>query len=284
MLLSAIKLQVQAVKNHLFVFLLILATAGCAIYTGYRHSTLLQSLAYLPVMWLCMLITDIYALRMPGKKDLIVRKPKQEATLFIINICLALLFFYIRFSPAVGWNTLPGFAKLATMPLLLCLFPVLLAVVLLFMKYKLQDLGLRLHGWPLAILIALVMAVTNRLVTPESLTWKAALEESGSIPNLLFTGFITAALAEEFFRVIGQTRLGAVMHNRGMGWYITSVLWAFMHLPKWYHDGGALLESILSSLRIVPLGLMWGYMTHRTKSFVPAMLVHGSNFWGLQNF
>lgn len=283
-MLPAIKLQIQAIKNHPFVFLLILAIAGCAVYTGYRHGTLVQSLAYLPVMWLCMLITDIYALRAPAKKDLIVRKPKQETALFIINICLALLFFYIRFSPAVGWDTLPGFAKIAAMLLLLCLFPVLLAVVLLFMKYKPQDLGLRLHGWPLAIIIALIMAVTNRLVTPESLTWKAALAESGSIPNLLFMGFITAALAEEFFRVIGQTRLGAVMHNKGAGWYITSVLWAFMHLPKWYHDGGALFEGVLGSLRIVPLGLMWGYMTHRTKSFLPAMLVHGSNFWGLQNF
>lgn len=283
-MLPAIKLQIQAIKNHPFVFLLILATAACAVYTGYRHGTLVQSLAYLPVMWLCMLITDMYALRVPAKKDLIVRKPKKEAALFIINICLALLFFYIRFSPVVGWDTLPGFAKIAAMLLLLCLFPVLLAVVLLFMKYKPKDLGLRLHGWSLAIIIALIMAITNQLVTPESLTWNAALEEMGSVPNLLFSSFITAALAEEFFRVIGQTRLGAVMQNNGMGWFITSVLWAFMHLPKWYHDGGALFEGILSSLRIVPLGLMWGYMTHRTKSFLPAMLVHGSNFWGLQNF
>jgi membrane protease YdiL (CAAX protease family) len=44
------------------------------------------------------------------------------------------------------------------------------------------------------------------------------------------------------------------------------------------------LETALSSIRIIPIGLVWGYLTHRTKSFVPATLVHGANFWGLQNF
>jgi hypothetical protein len=40
----------------------------------------------------------------------------------------------------------------------------------------------------------------------------------------------------------------------------------------------------MSSVRIIPIGLMCGYLTHRTKSIIPSVLVHGSNFWGLQNF
>ena len=36
-------------------------------------------------------------------------------------------------------------------------------------------------------------------------------------------------------------------------------------------------------LDIVPLGLLWGYLTHRTGSLVPAVLLHLTNFWGLQN-
>jgi len=31
------------------------------------------------------------------------------------------------------------------------------------------------------------------------------------------------------------------------------------------------------------MGLLWGYMTHRTKSLLPAVLVHGFNLWGLHN-
>jgi membrane protease YdiL (CAAX protease family) len=35
---------------------------------------------------------------------------------------------------------------------------------------------------------------------------------------------------------------------------------------------------------MMPIGFLWGYLTHRTKSLLPAVLVHGLNFWGLQNF
>ena len=34
---------------------------------------------------------------------------------------------------------------------------------------------------------------------------------------------------------------------------------------------------------IVPLGLLWGYLTHRTGSFLPSVVLHATNIWGLQN-
>ncbi|GBL35552.1 hypothetical protein EMGBS15_11470 [Filimonas sp.] len=93
-----------------------------------------------------------------------------------------------------------------------------------------------------------------------------------------------AGLSEEFFRVVGQTRLGVWTRSKGMGWFLTTFIWAFMHAPKWYGDGHDLTEAILGFLRIIPLGLMWGYLTPRTKSLLPSVIVHGMNIWGLQNF
>ncbi len=110
------------------------------------------------------------------------------------------------------------------------------------------------------------------------------MSEGGGIVGALRTGFIVAALSEEFFRVIGQTRLGALLHNVGMGWFLTTLIWALMHPPKWYGDDRNLTEAMLGSIRIIPLGLVWGYLTHRTKSILPAILVHGTNVWGVQNF
>ena len=101
---------------------------------------------------------------------------------------------------------------------------------------------------------------------------------------MFYSGFILAGLSEEFFRTIGQTRLGALMQNKGIAWFIITVLWASIHIPKWYGNQHDLTDVIVGSIRIIPIGLMWVYMTHRTKSFLPAVLVHGSNFWGLQNF
>ena len=57
-----------------------------------------------------------------------------------------------------------------------------------------------------------------------------------------------------------------------------------MHAPKWYMEGHDLAEAVLVSIRIIPIGLMWGYLTYRTKSLLPATIVHGANFWSLQNF
>lgn len=45
-----------------------------------------------------------------------------------------------------------------------------------------------------------------------------------------------------------------------------------------------LYEALKCGVSILPLGLMWGYITYRTKSLIRTTLVHGFNVWGLQNF
>ena len=136
----------------------------------------------------------------------------------------------------------------------------------------------------IALPIIAISFITNRIVSPDSLTWDAVVAEGGGVLGAIFSGFIIAGLSEEFFRVIGQTRIGALIRNFGMGWFITTVIWALMHAPKWYGEGHDITEALLSSVRIIPIGLMWGYLTHRTKSILPAVLVHATNVWGLQNF
>ena len=100
---------------------------------------------------------------------------------------------------------------------------------------------------------------------------------------LLLATFVGAALPEETFRFLLQTRLGRAI-NPAAGWLIASYAWAFFHLPMWYAESGDVLASSLGCVRIVPLGLMWGYVTHRTGNLWTAWLLHGANLWGLQNF
>jgi membrane protease YdiL (CAAX protease family) len=197
---------------------------------------------------------------------------------------LGYVFLFFRFWPTVDWQHLPGLIKLVLLPLLLFMFPIALAIYLLLKKYKLPNLGLRLNGLLLVLPIVFISAIINHYVSPQSLTLTAVLEESGGWFGAIFSGFIVAALSEEFFRFVGQTRLGAYFNNKGIAWFVTSLLWAFMHAPKWYGEELNMTEAVLGSLRIVPIGLMWGYLTHRTKSILPSVLVHGMNVWGLQNF
>jgi len=131
--------------------------------------------------------------------------------------------------------------------------------------------------------VLLVTAATAYLAAPEDFTLGSLLASEGVV-GALVTGVITAGLSEEFVRMVLQTRLGAYLRNPAIGWFIATLIWAFLHSPKWYADGGDLYEALMGAVRIVPLGLMWGYITHRTKSLLPATLVHGFNVWGLQNF
>ncbi len=124
---------------------------------------------------------------------------------------------------------------------------------------------------------------TAFLIAPQEVALHEVLASEGII-GALFMGIITAGLSEEFSRMLVQTRVGALLGNKPAGWFIASILWAFMHAPKWYGEDGDLYEALMGSLRIVPLGLLWGYITHRTQSIVPGTWVHGLNVWGLQNF
>jgi membrane protease YdiL (CAAX protease family) len=227
-------------------------------------------------------LIDLYALKRPASSDLPVRQPKRETKYFLISTVLGFVFLFIRF--CLDWQHINNIIRLASMPLIIFVFPIALAAMMLILKYKPKDLGIRLHGLVIALPIIAISALTNYLVSPGSLTWDAVVAEGGGIVGALFYGLISAGLAEEFFRLIGQTRLGALMGNNGMGWFITTVIWALMHAPKWYGEGGDLTEALLGSIRIIPLGLMWGYLTYRTKSILPSTLVHGMNVWGLQNF
>jgi len=276
--------QLTKIKENFATFLLIVITALVIVYIGYRHETLRQSLTYLSVMWLFSFLIDFYSLVKPNKYTFLVRQPKRESFFFIASCTLGFLFLFFRFSPTIDWQHLNVLVRLAVIPLILFVFPIALAVILLLLKYKPADLGFRLNGFILVIPIVLISALVNRISSPQSLTFDAIVAESGGVIEALTLGIIAAGLSEEFFKVVGQTRLGAYMNNFGLGWLITVVIWAFMHAPKWYSEDLDMTEAILGSIRIIPIGLMWSYMTHRTKSILPSVIVHGTNFWGLQNF
>ncbi len=284
MLLKTIQFQLKCIKNNISTFLITSLIAFIVLYVGYIHDTIIQAISYLATLVLCIYIIDLFTLNKSHKFEIIVRNPRKETFYFIATVFLGLIFLYFRFSKTADWEHINGLARLVIIPLIIFVFPIGLAIIMLLLKYKPKDLGLRTNGVIQAIPIILIFALVNRLICPESLTFDKLMEESGGSIWMLFSGFIMAGLSEEFFRVIGQTRIGAFLKNNGLGWILTSTIWALLHGPKWYGESNDLTEVLLSCCRIIPLGLMWGYLTHRTKNFLPATIVHGMNIWGLQNF
>lgn len=282
MLTNALRQQVAILRRNPWVLALVLATFVEVLWVGAGEGRLVKSLAYLGVVATGLLITDLFTQWRPNAPVMPVRKPAREAA-FIVGFCiLGYLVMFGRFA-WLDWAKLPGPVKLACLPLFGFVFPMFSAVLLLIWKYRPRDLGFRwcASAWVFFPVLALV-AGTAILVVPQDLTWKRAFQEAGGVPSLLFTGFISAALSEEFLRLTLLSRLGALWGN-GIAWFIAAVLWAFLHMPKVVGDGTPIGTSALGCLYIVPIGLLWGYMTHRTRSIWPAIICHGLNLWGLQN-
>ena len=291
MLVKTFQLQFAKIKNNKGLFLLLVVLSVIVTWfgnehdAGHGHSNIIQAIGYLFAMWLCSYCIDLYAAMKPATGDFVVRRPVLESIIAFLCPLLGVIFIIMRFSTKVPWAQLPLTSRLpGGIGIMLFLFPIALAIIMLLLRYKPKDLGIRLQGFVPGIAVLIITAVTSYFAAPGKFTLYMVLEESGGIAGALFMGFVTAALSEEFLRVVLQTRFGALFRNAGAGWFLASLFWALLHGPKWYSESKDITETILSCLRIVPLGLMWGYLTHRTKSILPSILVHGMNVWGLQNF
>jgi membrane protease YdiL (CAAX protease family) len=275
--------QAAVIRRNRLTFVLVLLTAGVVLWHAGLEEHRMKALAYLVALGLCIFITDLFALWKTNAPAPPVRAPRRETLIVLGSAALGFLTLSARFV-FFDWPALPGPVKLAIIPFFAFVFPIALALIMLWLKYKPRELGFQWRASSFVFLPVLcITAGTAYLIAPQDLTLPALWASEG-LWGMLFDGFILAALSEEFLRLLMQTRMAVVLKNTGIAWFIAAVIWSVMHLPKWIGDGGSISEGLMGSLHIVPLGLMWGYMTHRTKSIFPAILVHGMNVWGLQNF
>lgn len=283
LLVSTILFQIAALRRNAWVAALVLLAAIAVVVYGAQHDRLPKAIAYLVAMTAAAFLVDLFTHWKGSAPAYPVRQPRREALIVLGCIVLGYITLFLRFA-WLDWEQVPGLVRLAILPLFGFVFPIIVALIMLWFTYKPRDLGFRfpMSGWMFAPIL-LVTAGTAWLVAREDLTIGPILAEEGWT-GLLLLGFFSAGLPEEFSRMLLQTRVGAWLKNPSLGWLIATVLWAFMHAPKWIGEGADMYEGVMSSVRIIPLGLLWGYMTHRTRSLLPATLVHGMNVWGLQNF
>jgi hypothetical protein len=277
MLITVIRLQAVRLKSNYIVSICLAIIAFAIISIGVIHHKPVQAICYLFVMWLGTLITDVYVFLKPVKRMIYVKNAKKETLYLVLCTFLGFVFLILRFDGF--WEHMNGIEKLSSIVLIPFAFPIALAVIMLLLKYKLSDLGIALNGLIIAIPITILIAMVAYLVAPEGFTYK----QIGGIWDIFFAGIVSAGLAEEFWRYIAQSRFAALFHNNAMGWLVGVIIWASMHTPKWLADGN-LAEALYGTIRIIPLGLMWSYMSYRTRNILPSVIVHGLNVWGLQNF
>jgi len=259
--------------------LLCSAIIGDAIRTRQRA----HALAYLSAMLLCAIIVDMIAATRP-RAAWVVNDKAHETRAIVFSLAMTVALSTLRFVVIADMRHLNPFMRVALFVLvLLFVYPLfLLAYFIWRQRYSPRQLGLRVSAAWVALPVIAIIGVTTCLVAPQKLQFREVYEQSGVL-SMLFLGFVTAALPEEFVRVLAQSRFSAVFANKGLGWLAASVLWAVIHIPNFYSRSGSLFAATMSTIGIVPIGLLWGYMSERLKSIAPSVLTHGTNLWGLQN-
>ena len=99
----------------------------------------------------------------------------------------------------------------------------------------------------------------------------------GFSPSLAY-GLIVYAIVgfgeEIVWRGYIQTRVIAYSGTL-KGWMATSLLFALWHLPvRYYQFSGVVLEAFASSLLLLPISLLLGYIMLRSQNIIPSSIFH----------
>ena len=272
----------EVVRRHPFATmmgaLIMTTTVGHA---SVRHDAG-RALLYLAAIFASVIVIE-WVLRARGvtPAPTPVRQPAVEVAICAACYAVAMIWLYQRF---VLQTQPQGLLRLVWVLLGLgSVFNVIIAGVLLARRYRLTELGLRSRGWVAVPPVIVIFGSLALLAAPSHVTWREIVEDTGGSPLEIASLALSAAVPEEFFRFVWQTRVAAWCRNPATGWFVASILWAALHAPHDYVQTPSVFETTMGVIDKVPLGFLWGYLTARTGSFVPSLLLHATNVWGLQN-
>jgi membrane protease YdiL (CAAX protease family) len=279
---SAVACELASVRRHPFVAAGVAATAAAVAWIECAEGSGVKGVVYLATMLVAALVASAVVLwRSEDAPALPVRRPGREtvvlSSLLAVGVGVLVL---ARDFPAV-WEKVPLHKPLQLAGLVF-LFQIAAVAYLLGSRYRLGELGLRPAGVLVPAFVLPLVAGAAVAVDPGGVTLPMILREMGWLGLVSFALF-GEPLVEEFLRLWMQTRAGALLSNPAAGWFLAAWPWALLHVPVWYANSHDLGGAVAGAVRIVPIGLLWGFVTHRTRSLIPSLLLHGFNVWGLQN-
>jgi membrane protease YdiL (CAAX protease family) len=214
----------------------------------------------------------------------LIKSPKSELWIIIgtqLIVAMLLIYWFL----IADRQSMSSASKMAAFALrILFVFPVFFLIYFLGIKrYTLKELGiLNLRRWYVSLPILVLIGGVSYLLFPDGLQFEDIIEEHGYL-SLITLGFLTAAIPEEITRNLLQSRLGRVLKSKSLGWFLSSLIWALIHIPLFSFNTGDYYLAFISALGILPIGLFWGYLNQRYRSIIPSIILHGTNLWGLHN-
>lgn len=278
------RLYLGLIRRHWVIAALLVITSATMAGQAFWFGKLPQRLAYLAAIAFSAFVLDLLYLH-HRPSPLPVRRPGLELTIAAICLPIAFSWLYVHFSTVPTRS--PGLVTvLFRLAGLLCVFNIPIALMdLLALRYRLGALGFcfAVRGlWAVPLILLCFFGLGH--LSGAGLTLGEFIHEEGSLWRALPAAIFISPLPEEFFRMTWQTRLGAVTRNAASAWFLTAVFWAFLHAPDFHAGAATWTPALIGCVNLVPLGLLWGYVLHRTRSLIPSLVLHSFNFSGLQNF
>ena len=274
---STFLLYSRAVKRHPWIACLIGLLGVSLVAFSARQGRLCTVVMHLAGIVLGVFVIDVISMRQSTPPTpLPVHHPGIELLVALGSAILAAVQLHYAYAPphvALPWRLLfvVGF---------FFSFPIAIALFLWMRGYRANAMGIRWQGFACVPVVMVLCAVLIAFCVPLVSIWKEVYSEFGSVWKLAYYGVLVAALPEEFYRMVWQTRFGAYFHNQAAGWLFASVLWALLHTPVLYSQAHSLISTITPIVEIIPIGLLWGYLTFRTQSILPSTLLHATKvFW-----
>jgi membrane protease YdiL (CAAX protease family) len=257
------------------------------LFNFYQKEQLLHGIGYVLFFYMAILLIHFFTEKFKSNKIIEVKNPEKEVKIVLIFAALGILFISIDFYLKYKFS---GMGFLIRMPVLIgvLFFTIPTGILIYFLKnkYKLLDLGIK--TLPIHIILGIIVwgltGIFAYFFYPEGMLWTKGLKEFGGVSGIILEGIIGAALVEEFSRYAIQTRLEKILKIKGLQILIATLLWALMHFPVNFFRSHDVYGALLGCVKIMPLGFVWGYLMHRTRSILPSIFAHGLNLWGFQNW
>ncbi len=277
----------KEIKDKIQILLVMTMINLVVLWNYFSSGKALHGIGYFLFFYVSILAIHFSTKRIPPEHEIEVKQPKKELLLIVFFSILGIVFMTINFYLKSGSEQIGFFIRLPViLGMLFFTFPTGIAIYLLIKKYRISQLGFRFKPMSYLLLGLLIWGLTGVfafIFNKSGIIWVEGYEELGGVSGIILQGIIGAGLVEEFSRFVMQSRFERVFKISGFNILFATTIWAFMHFPVNYFKGSQVSEIFVYCIQIIPIGFIWGYLTHRTKSIVPATLAHGINLWGFQN-
>lgn len=277
----------KAIKDSLIVIIIMSVINFITLSNFISNGKMLHGIGYFIFFYFSIFIISYFTKKIPSETEIEVNDPKKELFIAILFALIGMIFLTLNYMSRSNLLIDSIFIKIPIgLGTIIFAMPAGIFIYLLIKRYKILSLGLRIQPWIYILLGVGVWGFTGifaYVFNKDGMLWEMAYSELGGVSGIILQGVIGAALVEEFSRFIIQSRFEKVYKTYGLNILVATLIWAFMHIPMTYFKGNSISETLIYCIQIIPIGFVWGFLTQKTKSFLPSTIAHGLNLWGFQN-